>query len=46
MIKNTSIIQDKYLIEKIFNSLFNFNKIIKQINLIFSGVFETNLAVY
>ena len=44
IIKNnkTSIIQDKDLIEKMFNSLFNFNKIIKQRNLIFSGHFETD----
>ena len=37
-----SNIQDKDLIEKMFNSLFNFNKIIKQRNLIFSGHFETD----
>ena len=34
-----SIIQDKNIIEKIFNSLFNFNKI-KRNNLIFSGHFK------
>ena len=38
----TSIIQDKDLIEKMYNSLFNFNKIIKQRNLIFYGHFETD----
>ena len=42
MIKNTSIIQDKDLIEKMYNSLFNFNKIIKQRNLIFYYHFETD----
>ena len=37
----TSIIQDKTLIENMFNSLFNFNKL-KRNNLIFSGHFETD----
>jgi len=39
---STSLIQDKELIEKTYNSLFNFNKIIQQRNLIFYGHFETD----
>ena len=37
-----SIIYDRHIIEKMYNSLFNFNKIIKQRNLIFYSHFETD----